>query len=658
MSIVAPGGEMEFAEGALLGIDDVETVGVQYGLFVPDFLFRQPTQAVRSVTLAIPGVRANAVVRTLAVYLTSRPADRARLDTTQVRSYPSDNTQPHLVSVVIDFGTMVTVSAVATPIPQSPTGGPPVPHAGETVVQVYRVRTFNGQSFPTFPAAYQAKGAVPPASVDSVQPAPPATEQVVTFAAEVRTEKLLVETATSLPPAQVPGFIELQLPEPPSGLELVTQDGALVFSHPAQTAPTTSQTEITDRNWNQDGKRRIDLRPVLAARTGDPTSRADLPLTLTLTARVPGLLELAEAPGRDIAWLERIPLGPDGPGELTFDSEGVKTIALAVPTEYSHVESARVIASGKIGPERVVPPVGPPASEAVEMVLTADVAASARIPASTGLASLTGVRLALAADAGGTEVRVVVLGHVDGPLIDGEAGEPGAPLPGGQSAPVTIAAAASSAAAPWVTFTFDKPIAFVEDQRPWIAIQVTRGKVRWALAESDAETERSPEHRAMPEASDQRSEGSAESNVRGGRMKSGLLAASRVALRRGPPAGPWVKLPSVFRTAPATPDMLDLRNLGARVRAIGLAAPDHPIPPFRLAIKNPGSAAAQVGVTPTAKGVAVAWPGVAVTPPGMPIDPTPAMPIATPGTLSLEVTSHVAGTLTLRELDLTLTLNT
>jgi glycosyltransferase involved in cell wall biosynthesis len=38
-----------------------------------------------------------------------------------------------------------------------------------------------------------------------------------------------------------------------------------------------------------------------------------------------------------------------------------------------------------------------------------------------------------------------------------------------------------------------------------------------------AETERSPEHRAMPEAPEQRSEGSAEGNMRGGRMKYGLL---------------------------------------------------------------------------------------------------------------------------------------
>jgi hypothetical protein len=43
-----------------------------------------------------------------------------------------------------------------------------------------------------------------------------------------------------------------------------------------------------------------------------------------------------------------------------------------------------------------------------------------------------------------------------------------------------------------------------------------------------AETERSPEHRAKPEAPDPRSEGSAESDVRGGRMKSGVLAETGI----------------------------------------------------------------------------------------------------------------------------------
>jgi glutamate synthase (NADPH/NADH) small chain len=45
-----------------------------------------------------------------------------------------------------------------------------------------------------------------------------------------------------------------------------------------------------------------------------------------------------------------------------------------------------------------------------------------------------------------------------------------------------------------------------------------------------AETERSPGHRAKPEAPDQRSEGSAEFDVRGDRMKYGLLAGQPVAI--------------------------------------------------------------------------------------------------------------------------------
>ncbi|HET7503174.1 MAG TPA: hypothetical protein VFK02_19275, partial [Kofleriaceae bacterium] len=133
MAIPAQGvgqlGHGESVAGKVLGIDSPDTIAVQYGKFLPDFLARPLTQAVRSVTLSIEGLAANAVVRTLDLLITSRPADRARLDTTQVRSYPSsDESNAHLVSVAIDFGTMVTVSAVATPVPTSPPGGPAVAH--------------------------------------------------------------------------------------------------------------------------------------------------------------------------------------------------------------------------------------------------------------------------------------------------------------------------------------------------------------------------------------------------------------------------------------------------------------------------------------------------------------------------------------------------
>jgi hypothetical protein len=57
-----------------------------------------------------------------------------------------------------------------------------------------------------------------------------------------------------------------------------------------------------------------------------------------------------------------------------------------------------------------------------------------------------------------------------------------------------------------------------------------RASVLWA---GIAETERSPGHRAKPEAPDQRSEGSAEFDVRGDRMKYGLLAAASSVLLEG-----------------------------------------------------------------------------------------------------------------------------
>jgi hypothetical protein len=600
------------------GTGEVETIGraraeslkvLEYGVLVAEYFSRAPTQATRSVQLPIAGLRKNAVIRKLEVELTARPADRTRLDKTQVRTRPTDTVagRDDMYTIVVDFGTMVTVSALATPF-RLGQGAPP---GGHKVVQVYSVRSWNGQAFVEYPRVYQHNGSSVPANIGAVVPMLPADEQLITFAAEVKTEKLLIDVliATDLIGLKdVPDFIELQLPEPPSGLELVAQDGTLVFNHPARALPTANQPTVNDRSWSQDGRRKVDLQPALAARTGDPTSHDPVVFDLTLNAFVPGLLKLKQlTEGLDIVWLERIALGPDGPGELHFEEEGKLTLPIAVPDRYTQVESAKVTAIGKIGPERVVPASGPLPSEDVEMVLTAGMTACARLPAATGLATLTGVRLALAPDASGAEVRLVVLEHVPAPLHEGEDSEPGAPIKGGQTAPVVIAEGPTAMTAPWTTFTFDKGLEITEAERPWIAIHVTRGKVKWALAEATVE---------LP----------------------------RVPLRRGPPDGPWIKLPSVFRTPPAA-GAIDLTNLGARLRAIGLAPSGAPIPPFTFAIKNPCAAViatGAIGLTPTAKGVAATW------------KPVPKLLLTHLGALVVEVMSHVAGNLTLRDLDLTL----
>jgi hypothetical protein len=70
-----------------------------------------------------------------------------------------------------------------------------------------------------------------------------------------------------------------------------------------------------------------------------------------------------------------------------------------------------------------------------------------------------------------------------------------------------------------------KPEAPDERSEGSAAFDVRGGGMKYGLL---AETERSPGHRAKPEAPDERSEGSAAFDVRGGRMKYGLLASGAV----------------------------------------------------------------------------------------------------------------------------------
>jgi tetratricopeptide (TPR) repeat protein len=65
-----------------------------------------------------------------------------------------------------------------------------------------------------------------------------------------------------------------------------------------------------------------------------------------------------------------------------------------------------------------------------------------------------------------------------------------------------------------------QPITLIAETR----VELGRGAQLGTAQCPDAETERSPEDRAKPEAPDERSEGSAERDERGGRMKYGLLA--------------------------------------------------------------------------------------------------------------------------------------
>jgi hypothetical protein len=554
-------------------------------------IFSQPTTAVRSTTLALTGLARNAVIRSLDVRLKAAPADLTPLGVAQVRT---NEIRGNLLGIIVDFGTMVTISGIRVePGEQG--------HMG-----VYRVQAWNGTAFASpFHYTPLIQGFSEPTDgnflPDKLAPVRPSTANEVVFASEVRTQKLQIVVVSDVSADRVVAKLALHLPDAPSGLELVTDAGLRLFYQAAPVVRVGAQ-EVSDLAWNVDYERIVHLAPLLAGLAGDPVSHDPLAITLTLSTQAPGVLEI-ERETSDIQWLERLPLGPDGTRSLSFSEEGQTSFTVSLDATYDAAISAKLQALGKPRPERVLPPLGPTPIPDIDLVLTPELAMACRVPVS-GLISLTGVRLALAAGVGGAEVKVIAL--------EDDAGEPGAPIEGAESAPVTLLGGGTAVTAPWMTFPLATPIDLTHTPSPWIAILVARGKLAWSMGQySDS--------------------------------------AAALPVRRGPAAGPWVRLPSMFNRTAGFLDLqglpLDLTRLGARVRAIGLPSPDAPIAPYRFALTATASplmgATEGVPVTPTAKGTVVEW------------APTSPLPIA--GNLTVQVVSYVADALTLLDLDVTLT---
>jgi hypothetical protein len=173
-------------------------------------------------------------------------------------------------------------------------------------------------------------------------------------------------------------------------------------------------------------------------------------------------------------------------------------------------------------------------------------------------------------------------------------------MPQGSSEPLTLAASATEQ---WVSFAFKQPLPIEPARMPWLALIVARGELCWALARS----------------------------VAGDPVEAQVI-------RRGPPNGPWKALPAPLQSAAG---VLDAR---ARLRLAGLAPKDAPIAPLTLALAaGPADAtpavSAAIDLTPTPKGAA----GVLALDPGLTVAPD-MLP-------ALRLTSRVAGSLQLRDID-------
>lgn len=462
-----------------------------------------------SASLAIQ-LPKNTIVRRFDVAVTALPAKQTKAITAaQVRVYSN----PPLHTAVIDFGVPRTLSAIV------------VTSANIKFVQAWTGAAFGNAFYPSG----SASGSSPRAA----------------FGSEVRSERFLVTLS-----GPVAGDdITLELPEPPSDLEIRINAGPPVWT---SAGPVRQTTPIF-----------VELRDALNALLADPLSQTLVPLEIRLTSRVPGVLTIAEAKSagheKSLAFVSRILFNGDADRTIEFAEEGVFDLALPLPEPVMRrrIEEVHLTAIGNLPAERTMPAIGPLPSLA-ELVLDAEHAACARLALRNEkgeeIEALTAIRLPLVTDADGAEVRVV--------LRTNDGGEPGAPLPGGVSDPVAFDAAAET----WIRFDFPKPLPLDAANPPWLAVLASRGTVSWTLADIGARSVPTPD--------------------------AALLAHHEVRL--GAPDGPWGPLPPPFLPPRG------FMQAAARVRIAGIGAKESPPAPLLMSLFG-----LWTRVTPSVKGAPI-----------------------------------------------------
>jgi hypothetical protein len=350
------------------------------------------------------------------------------------------------VSVVLDFGTPRTVSAIAAP----------------DGVLIESISTWLGTEFGSSPK-YAAK----PGS------------SYVTLPSEVRTERLLVVVSAGASTESLATEMLLVLPESPAGIQLSIDGGPAIFAQAAAVDPNDS-AELSAQAWNGESRRVVDLGPALAALTGNPQDESSVSFTITLSSRVPGKLDLAlRDGGQDVLRIRRATFNGQSARELVFDAEGRQACVLTSLPAGVGVQEVRFSVSGRPPALRVVPPLGPePAVPAfASFSLSSERAACLRLPEEPRFRQLHGVRIPLGAGGAGAEAQVLLWRSKD--LLDAS---PHEPLENGASEPVTIEGTAED----FRTFAFKKPVAMPSDCVLWAVLLLTRGVCSLLFADASA----------------------------------------------------------------------------------------------------------------------------------------------------------------------------
>jgi len=401
----------EVFEATIFGIE--QPLGLMYiGMWAPSTSF-PPSQTSGYETTSNLAVPAGAVVdRAVVRVAASAPNSALISEVATVRSASGD---PSGASnqMIIDFGVMRNVSGLQGPV-------------SITQVAPWLGTSFGGDD-------NQRDGG----------------SDAVTLQ-EFQTERLLVTYASTVSAAAV-GACTVLTATAPADLELTVAGSRAWFRQGTVPANFSAEVDIT-----------VAVQTAVTAGTS--------PVPVVLKSRIPGHLELG--PVGTVQYLRTHVVAFDR-GETTIvdaDAEGEIDVVLPLPAASTgwtiHRVVGTVVAEDR-GPERIDPPVGPPAFTDAELTLDPDRRIVVRLPADVlnSFAALAAVRVRLHAAASG-------IGVVGG-LLTGTQVAPDTPLPGGEVVEVSVDATPSSA---WVTLRFSKPLTLPSDGTLWLSLAATRGR--------------------------------------------------------------------------------------------------------------------------------------------------------------------------------------
>jgi hypothetical protein len=302
---------------------------------------------------------------------------------------------------------------------------------------------------------------------------------------EVLTERLKVVTSTGA--SDFAASCSVILPTAPTDLEVVVDGKRAWFQQGEAKRGAVGQGIVA-----QDGDyfvASVDITDAVAAavtaaakRTGVAPGTKATAVAVELRAATPGFLALDTSVSVARVYTVDFP----GPQQVVaVASEGPASLDLPLPATAPHwrVKGLSLTASAKLDPARVLPPTGPAASSAAELLfdLAHPIALEATRDKVAAFGTISGVRIPLRVDTGTAEVGGVLLAaSSDAP----DAG-PGDPIDGGELTPLTVNAGANG----WTTLTLRRPIKAPAGAL-WIALQAAHGTAAIGLASSGGKVRR------------------------------------------------------------------------------------------------------------------------------------------------------------------------